>query len=108
MLGIKLETRRQARRVIVAVIGFTLLALGVVMLVTPGPGMLVIFFALSVLAAEFVWARRLLKRLKKQAADLSAGILGSLKSTRSGAADAATQSDTGAAQPGADTPPTAT
>jgi uncharacterized protein (TIGR02611 family) len=62
-----IETVRQARRLIVAIVGFTLIACGVVMIVTPGPGWLVIFLGLSALAAEFVWARRLLARLKEKA-----------------------------------------
>jgi uncharacterized protein (TIGR02611 family) len=45
---------------------FTLLALGIVMIVTPGPGWITIVLALGVLAAEFVWARRLLDRMKEQ------------------------------------------
>jgi len=36
------------------------------MLVTPGPGMLVIFLGLGLLAAEFVWARRLMDRIKRE------------------------------------------
>ena len=36
------------------------------MLVTPGPGMLVIFLGLGLLAAEFVWARRLMERIKRE------------------------------------------
>ena len=40
--------------------------IGVVMIATPGPGVLTILLALGVLAAEFVWAQRLLDRLKKQ------------------------------------------
>lgn len=75
-----LKTIRQARRVVAAVVGFTLLALGVVMLVTPGPGWLVIFLGLSALGAEFVWARRLLDRLKKQGADLGDKLFGRRKS----------------------------
>jgi hypothetical protein len=57
-------TLKQARRAAIAVAGFTILALGVAMLVTPGPGWLVIFVGLSLLGLEFVWARRLLKRFK--------------------------------------------
>jgi uncharacterized protein (TIGR02611 family) len=68
------ETRRlvlinsfqQAKRVVKILIGFTLLALGIVMIATPGPGWLTIMLALGILAAEFVWARRLLDRLKEQ------------------------------------------
>lgn len=36
------------------------------MLVTPGPGMLTIFLGLGLLAAEFVWARRLMDRIKHE------------------------------------------
>jgi len=55
---------QQIKRAIKAVFGFTLLAIGIVLLVTPGPGWLVIFSGLAVLAAEFLWARRLLDRLR--------------------------------------------
>jgi tellurite resistance protein TerC len=54
-----------AKRIIKIVVGCTLLAVGVAMLVLPGPGILVIGLALALLSAEFVWARRLLDRLKK-------------------------------------------
>ena len=61
-----LKTMQQAKRLIKIVIGFTVLAIGVVMLVTPGPGWAAIFGGLAILAAEFMWARRLLDRLKEQ------------------------------------------
>ncbi|MGB7750164.1 MAG: PGPGW domain-containing protein, partial [Candidatus Acidiferrales bacterium] len=57
---------QQAKRYIKVLVGFTLLALGIVMIATPGPGWLTIMLALGILAAEFVWARRLLDRLKEQ------------------------------------------
>jgi len=38
---------------------------GVVMFFTPGPGWLVIFLGLTLLAAEFVWARRLVDHMKQ-------------------------------------------
>lgn len=44
------------------VIGFILLILGLIMMVTPGPGILFIFFGLSVLALEIEWARELNKQ----------------------------------------------
>jgi uncharacterized protein (TIGR02611 family) len=69
MLGyfhMSLHTIEQVRRVFRVVAGFTLLAVGVVMLVTPGPGWLVILFGLSLLAAEFIWARRLMDRMKRE------------------------------------------
>ncbi len=61
-----LRTVQQAKRFFKILAGFTLLAAGVVMLVTPGPGWLTIALGLAVLAAEYVWARRLLNRLKQE------------------------------------------
>ena len=43
-------------------IGFILLVLGLIMMVTPGPGLLFIFFGLTVLALELEWARELNKQ----------------------------------------------
>lgn len=60
------ETLRSARRLVVAVVGGTLLLIGGVMMVGPGPAMVVIPLALAILAAEFAWARRLLRRVKAQ------------------------------------------
>jgi uncharacterized protein (TIGR02611 family) len=50
------------RWVLTMVIGFILLILGLVMMVTPGPGLLFIFFGLSILALEIEWARELNKQ----------------------------------------------
>jgi len=61
-----IKTMQQAKRYLKIVAGFTLLILGILMIVTPGPGWLTILLALGVLAAEFVWARRLLDRIKEQ------------------------------------------
>ncbi len=47
------------RWLIVMIIGFTLLILGLMMIVTPGPGLLFIFFGTSILALEIKWAREL-------------------------------------------------
>jgi len=57
----------QARKLIILVIGGTVVAIGVVMFVTPGPALVVIPVGLGILATEFVWARVLLKRLREQA-----------------------------------------
>ncbi len=61
-----LRTVAQVRRVFLVIAGFTLLLAGVVMLVTPGPGMFAIFLGLGLLAAEFVWARQLMDRIKRE------------------------------------------
>jgi uncharacterized protein (TIGR02611 family) len=61
-----LKSLQQTKRFLKILFGFTLLVLGVVMIVTPGPGWLVIALALGVLAAEFVWARQLLDHMKER------------------------------------------
>ncbi len=60
-----LATLKQVRRLIVAVVGFTVLLIGIAMLVLPGPAFVVIPLGLGILATEFVWARRLLKKMKE-------------------------------------------
>jgi len=55
-----------ARNIIALAVGSTVLILGVAMIVLPGPGLVVIPLGLTILAAEFVWARRLLTRLREE------------------------------------------
>jgi uncharacterized protein (TIGR02611 family) len=50
------------RWILTMVVGFILLILGLIMLVTPGPGLLFIFFGLTILALEIEWARELNKQ----------------------------------------------
>jgi uncharacterized protein (TIGR02611 family) len=64
------RTIDQVRRFFKILIGCTLLLVGVVMIFTPGPGTLVIFCGLTLLAAEFVWARRLMERMKQESTRL--------------------------------------
>ena len=63
-----IHSLKVAKRVILIVVGFALLAVGLVMSVplVPGPGLLIVVGALAILAVEFVWARRLLERVKEQ------------------------------------------
>jgi len=57
-------TYRWARRIAVAVVGGTILLLGIALLVLPGPALLVIPVGLAVLGAEFAWARQWLRKVK--------------------------------------------
>jgi uncharacterized protein (TIGR02611 family) len=50
------------RWVLTMLVGFVLLIMGLIMMVTPGPGLLFIFFGLSILALEIEWARELNKQ----------------------------------------------
>lgn len=54
----------KARRLVVFVIGGTVVSAGVAMLVLPGPAIVVIPAGLAILATEFAWARRLLDRVR--------------------------------------------
>ncbi len=61
-----IDLYKKVRRLIIAVLGFTVLLIGVAMIVTPGPSILVIVLGLAILATEFIWARRLLKQIRGQ------------------------------------------
>ena len=58
----------QSVRLSVAALGFTVLAVGLVLVVTPGPGLLVIIAGLAILALEFAWAAIALAKAKTRAA----------------------------------------
>ena len=60
----------QAWRVAIFIVGITILALGVVLLPLPGPGMLVVVVGLGVLSVEFAWARGGLAKLHDVGATL--------------------------------------
>ncbi len=51
-------TLKLARRAVIGIIAMIVLLLGVVMLVLPGPALLVIPAGLAILATEFPWARK--------------------------------------------------
>jgi Putative transmembrane protein (PGPGW) len=61
------HSARTARRIVVAVVGATVLLLGVALLVLPGPALVVIPIGLAILGAEFAWARHWLRRLREGA-----------------------------------------
>ena len=59
-----LPNLKVVKRAIVAVVGFSVLLVGVAMIVLPGPAFIVIPLGLAILATEFVWAARLLQKAK--------------------------------------------
>lgn len=61
-----LKTLRQTKRLIIIVIGFTILLIGIAMIVLPGPAVLVIPLGLGILASELLWARRILNKIKSK------------------------------------------
>lgn len=59
-------TYKFARRLVIGMVGATVLLVGVVMLVTPGPAFVVIPIGLGILGLEFAWARRWLSRVRER------------------------------------------
>jgi len=57
---------RQVKRLLVLVVGGLVILAGIVMLVTPGPGLIAIAVGLGILSIEFTWARRLLHKFKEK------------------------------------------
>jgi uncharacterized protein (TIGR02611 family) len=53
------------RRTLVAVVGTTIVLIGLLLVFLPGPGSLVILLGLALLGTEFVWARRVIRRARE-------------------------------------------
>lgn len=60
-----IKSLKQAKRFVIAVVGFTVLLIGAVMIILPGPALVVVPAGLVILATEFVWARRLLTKARE-------------------------------------------
>jgi uncharacterized protein (TIGR02611 family) len=56
---------RQVRRVVIFVVGMTVLLLGFMLIFTPGPAVVVVPAGLAILGLEFAWARRWLVRARQ-------------------------------------------
>ena len=59
-------TYRQGRRLVILLLGTSVLLVGIAMIVLPGPALVVIPLGLAVLGIEFAWARRWLAMLRRQ------------------------------------------
>ena len=64
-------TYRQGRRLVVFVIGGSLLLIGIVLIFLPGPAVIVIPAGLAVLGLEFAWARNFLHRIRREISERS-------------------------------------
>jgi len=65
-----------AKRIVLTLVGFTVLAIGVAMLVLPGPAFVVIPVGLGILGLEYAWARRWLAKVKAKSEELARSALG--------------------------------
>ncbi len=52
-------------RISVAIVGTVVLCIGIIAIPYPGPGWLIVFTGLGILASEFSWARRVLKFVRR-------------------------------------------
>lgn len=68
-----LDDIKAVRRVIVSVIGATVVLIGIALLVLPGPAFVVIPAGLAILATEYAWARRWLRKARRIASDVVYG-----------------------------------
>jgi tellurite resistance protein TerC len=61
------QSLRVAKRIVVAIIGGTVTLIGIALIVLPGPAFVVIPVGLSILATQFIWARRWLRKIQRAA-----------------------------------------
>jgi tellurite resistance protein TerC len=57
-----LESRPRLRRFLIGTIGFSVILIGLVLIVLPGPAIIIVPLGFAILASEFAWARRVWRR----------------------------------------------
>jgi len=58
-------TYKLAKRIAIGIVGVSILVIGIVMIIAPGPALILIPVGLALLGLEFAWARLWLKRLRE-------------------------------------------
>lgn len=76
MVTLAVISYRQARRIVVLILGTSVLLVGIAMIVLPGPAIVVIPVGLGILAIEFTWAKRWLKKVRQVAEKINRRIRG--------------------------------
>ena len=66
-------TYKAAKRIVIFTVGVTVIVIGVIMIVTPGPAVVMIPLGLAILSIEFAWARRWLAHVRQRISDTTAG-----------------------------------
>lgn len=59
-----MKSRKMAQRVVLEVVGWTLIVVGIAALVLPGPGLLCLFGGLAILSQQYEWAERRLRPIE--------------------------------------------
>tara|TARA_A100001011_G_scaffold352863_1_gene393922 strand:+ start:533 stop:775 length:243 start_codon:yes stop_codon:yes gene_type:complete len=57
---------KQIKKLVIFLIGISVVLIGCVLFFTPGPAIVVIPIGLTILATEFIWAKKLLKKFKEK------------------------------------------
>ena len=65
-------TYKLAKRIAIGIVGGSVLVIGVLMIVLPGPAFVVIPVGLGILSLEFAWARSWLRKIKQRAQSVAA------------------------------------
>jgi uncharacterized protein (TIGR02611 family) len=65
------RTYRIAKRIAIGIVGGSVLVVGVLMIVLPGPAFVVIPVGLGILSLEFAWARIWLRKARTKAEDVA-------------------------------------
>jgi len=78
-------TYRIAKRIAIGIVGGSVLVVGVLMIVLPGPAFVVIPLGLGILAIEFAWARIWLKKIKAKAQEMARNLSNRNGTRRDGA-----------------------
>lgn len=60
------STLHEAWRIIILVFGGSVVLIGAALIILPGPGWLTIILGLAILGSEFIWARRLLRKARRE------------------------------------------
>lgn len=67
-------TYRVAKRIAIGIVGGSVLIVGILMIVLPGPALVVIPVGLGILGLEFAWARSWLEKVRDKAAAVARGL----------------------------------
>jgi tellurite resistance protein TerC len=78
-------TYHLARRIVVSLVGGTVLLIGIALTVLPGPALVVIPVGLGILGIEFAWARSWLKKAKAKATEVASNFGSKNGNTKNGA-----------------------
>lgn len=76
--------KKSGKRIAVTIAGFVVVLVGIVLIPLPGPGWLIVFGGLAILATEYVWARRLLNYAKAKFGEAKDAVLRKDRDSTSG------------------------